>query len=459
MRKLDTIAAIATPPGEGGLSVVRLSGPDALDIASRIFRPANGRAIPSMPGYTACYGRIHAPRGASDIDEGILLVFRAPHSYTGEDVAELSCHGGRYVTQHVLRAALDAGATLAQPGEFTKRAFLAGKLSLTQAEAVADLIAAQSRQAADAALAGRDGALYRRIEAVTGSLLTIAASLAAWIDFPDEDTPAVETPVLLPQLQTALRELDALLDGFEAGRALREGVDVVIAGRPNAGKSTLMNLLAGFPRSIVTDVAGTTRDVVEESVIVGGVPLRLADTAGLRQTDDAVERIGVSLARERVARAGLVLAVFDGAQPLSDDDRLLIGATGSRPCVAVVNKSDLPPALDAAEIGALLHAPAVTVSAKEGMGADALEAAIAQVLRVSALDPSAGILAGERQRACAVRARDALAEAAAALESGATLDAVGVSLDGAIESLLELSGRRVSDEVVDQVFSLFCVGK
>lgn len=459
---MSTIAAIATPLGEGGLSVIRISGEDALAIAAKVFSPLKKRSIASMHGYTACYGHVHFPvKGglfSDDIDEAVLLVFRAPHSYTGEDVVELSCHGGVFITKQLLRAVLEAGAELAQPGEFTKRAFLSGKLSLTQAEAVADIISAQSKQAADAAFAVKEGALYARIEGITAGLMGVAAQLAAWIDFPEEDTPAVETAVLLPTLMGWQGELAALLSGYDTGRILREGVDTVIVGRPNVGKSTLMNLLAGFPRSIVTDVAGTTRDIVEESVLVAGVRLRLADTAGLRDTADTVESIGVAMAKQRLDRAGLILAVFDGSERLSDDDRSLLDSIGERPCIAIVNKSDLPMLLDTAYIEERCPT-VVTLSAREGTNTAALTNAVAEVLRIAKLDTSAGILANERQRTCAVRASEYLADAISSLAAGFSLDAVSVSVDVAMDALLELSGKRISAEIVDEVFARFCVGK
>lgn len=453
---MSAIAAIATPTGAGGLSVVRISGDSALAVASCIFVPASGRTVASMKGYSACYGRVRDREGR-DIDEAVLLIFRAPHSYTGEDTAEISCHGGRYVTESVLRAALDAGAAPASAGEFTKRAFLAGKLSLTQAEAIADLIAAQGRQAADAALAARDGALAARLAGMTEELLAIAAEITAWVDFPEEDTPAVSKEALLPALVSVSEGLQELLKSYDAGRILREGVDAVIVGKPNVGKSTLMNLLAGHTRSIVTPVPGTTRDIVEESILVGGVPLRLADTAGLRDTEDEVEGIGVRLARERLARAGLLLVVLDGSEPLTQEDRALLEQARERPSVVVINKADLEQKLPRES---LCDFPdAVYVSAREGQGAELLHAAIARVLHVAGLDPKAAMLSNERQRSCAVRAYDALHSAAATLREGFSLDAVNIDLDDALDALLELAGKRVSEEVVNEVFSRFCVGK
>ena len=341
----DTIAAVATPNAVGGISVVRISGPDALAVADRIFRTVSGRPLASYKGYTAAYG--HILRDGETLDDGIATVFKAPHSYTGEDVVEISCHGGLLVTRDVLRAALREGARLAGPGEFTRRAFLNGKLSLTQAEAVADLIGASSEQSVRAARSAMDGALYRKIHGITEDLLGVSAHLAAYIDYPEEDVEEVTGPELLEKCRESLSALRSLLQNFDRGRLMREGVDTVIVGKPNVGKSTLMNLLSGCDRSIVTDIPGTTRDIVEETVNLGDVVLRLADTAGIRDTENLVERIGVDIALGRLQKAELAIAVFDLSEPLSAEDGRILQELSEReiPTVAVLNKNDLPAGL------------------------------------------------------------------------------------------------------------------
>lgn len=453
----DTIAAIATPAAPAGLGVIRLSGPDAIPVAGRVFRPLHAdRALERLAGYTAAYG--HAADGDGDIDDCVALVFRAPRSYTGEDVVELSCHGGMYLLQRVLRACLDAGARPAGPGEFTRRAFVNGKMDLTQAESVMELIAANGRLAARTALAAREGGIYRRLEQVKESLLGAAAQFGAYIDYPDDDIPELEPAVLEATIREAAAAVTALLDTFDAGRVLREGIDTVIVGSPNVGKSTLMNRLAGCERSIVTDVAGTTRDVVEETVRLGDVVLRLADTAGIRQTGDVVETVGVEKARSRMRQAALVLAVFDGSRPLTEDDRVLAREAAGAASIAIVNKEDKPLLTDKDWLEKTFDR-VVTLSAKQGDGIDRLTRAVAEVTGVQRLDDSQPVLATERQRQCAARCLTCLEEALDALTGGMTLDAVAVSVDSAIAALLELTGERTTEAVVEQVFARFCVGK
>lgn len=452
-----TIAAISTAQAPGGIGIVRISGPGAFEVADRVFRAKSGGRLAGCRGYTAKLGGAFAGSGEK-LDDVVALVFRGPKSYTGEDVVELSCHGGLYITRRLLREVLAAGAVLAGPGEFTRRAYLNGKLDLAQAESVMQRIGASGEQAARAAQAVGDGALSRKIGAIREDLKGTAAHLAVWADFPDEGVPEVENEALLGKLRGYTAQLGDLLAGFEQGAVFREGVDTVICGRPNAGKSTLMNLLAGCTRSIVTQYPGTTRDIVEESVLVGGVPLRLADTAGLRETEDPVEKIGVEAARKRIGAAQLVLAVFDSSQPLVGEDYRLMEEIQGLRTIAIMNKTDLPSVGDREKIeGAFTHI--AYISAATGQGLGELEEQIAQVLGTKGFNPADGILTTERQRADVCRAKEALEEAAAALSMGLTLDAVTVCVEDALTALYALTGLHVSDEVVDEVFSKFCVGK
>lgn len=451
-----TIAAISTAQAPGGIGIIRISGPESREISDRVFRGAHGKTLKDASGYTALYGYIYDQE--QKIDEAVALVFAAPASFTGEDVVELSCHGGLYVMRRVLALVFAAGAVPAAAGEFTRRAFLNGKIGLTEAESVMQLISAQGEQASRAAMAGHEGALEKRIQKIRDDLIGASSHLCAWADYPEDDIPQVDDEVLKTTLLSAKGEVDILLSQFDAGKAIREGVNTVIAGRPNVGKSTLMNLLSGCERSIVTQYAGTTRDVVEDTVLLGDVLLNLADTAGIHSTEDPVEQIGVIRARDKVKSAQLILAVFDSSQELNEQDYELMDAIQTIPAIAVINKSDLPPKIDKQYID-LNFKQIVYISALSGEGLQELKSAVAEVLKTAELNPADGILFTERQRDAARRAGECVEEALNALISGVTLDAVTVSIDGAISALLELTGERATEAVVDSVFSHFCVGK
>ncbi|HIW53588.1 MAG TPA: tRNA uridine-5-carboxymethylaminomethyl(34) synthesis GTPase MnmE [Candidatus Ruthenibacterium merdigallinarum] len=453
----STVAAIATPPGKGGIAVVRISGPQAYRVASAVFRPADPKkSLEKAKGYTALFG--HFILDGAVADEVVALCFRAPRSYTGEDVVELSCHGGSAVSELLLRACLCAGAQPAGPGEFTKRAFLSGRISLTQAEAVMDLIGATGRQAAAAAAASMEGALYKKIEGVRAKLVALAGHLAAFIDYPEEDVPDLSAKALAATVRECLDAMETLIAGYGTGEMLRRGVRTAIVGSPNVGKSTLMNLLAGFERAIVTPVAGTTRDVVETELSLGGVRLHLADTAGIRQTSDVVEAEGIRRSYAQLERAGLVLAVFDASRKTQPEDEDLARRCAGRPALAILNKSDLAKNFDETRI-APYFSKIISISAKDVDFLPVVENAVSEILGTAHADPDALLLANERQLTAARRAADALADALAVLDGGYTLDAAGVCVDDALEALYELTGESASADVIDNVFANFCVGK
>ncbi len=460
MQQSTTIAAIATPPGEGGIAVVRLSGPEAHAVADRVFRPmASNKSIASAQGYTALLG--HFLIGQKQADETLALVFRAPRSYTGEDVVELSCHGGPAVVRSLLDACLAAGAVMAGPGEFTRRAFLNGKLSLTQAEAVMDLVKADNTAAAAAATAAMAGALWRGVQAMCEKLLALSGHIAAWIDYPEEEVPALQDAALMDTLTHIESELARLVTDYDKGAAVRRGVPTVLVGSPNVGKSTLLNLLSGADKAIVTPVAGTTRDVVEDTVRLGDVTLLLADTAGLHDTADVVEQEGIRRSRARMETAALVLAVFDASRPLTEEDLQLSAslAKGPKPAIFLVNKCDLPAQWQPAELPGADTVPVLTLAAADPASRPALEQAILQRLQLDRFDPDAALLANRRQLECARAALEAIRAALHARALGLDLDAVGVCIQDALTSLYRLTGQQVSDAVVDEVFSRFCVGK
>ncbi|MBQ1992383.1 MAG: tRNA uridine-5-carboxymethylaminomethyl(34) synthesis GTPase MnmE [Clostridia bacterium] len=452
----NTIAAISTANGPGGIGVIRISGESAFDIGDKIFKNINGKKISEMNGYTAAYGNVYD--NDEKIDEAVATVFRAPHSYTGENVLELSCHGGMYVTKQVLRAVINAGAQPAQAGEFTQRAFLNGKMDLSEAEAVMDIISAKGKTEARTALACREGKISKEIFKINDILVNSAGHLSAWADYPEEDIPQVDNDNLKNNLTNAKELVENLLKNYDAGMVLKKGVDTIIVGKPNVGKSTLMNQLTGYEKSIVTNIPGTTRDIIEETVVLGDVTLNLSDTAGLRDTDNIVEQIGVEKARQRMETSGLILAVFDATQELNDEDVNLLKTISDLPSVAIINKTDKEAVLDVELIKSQVK-NLVFISAKNGDGINELVKAVEKITGTADFDPSVATLATERQRDCAVRALEAINEAIYSLEIGLTLDATTVSLEDAIQSILEITGERASEVIVHNVFSKFCVGK
>ena len=455
---MSTIAAIATAQAAAGLGTVRISGENALTIGDSVFSALSGKKLSELNGYSALYGKVY--HGKTPIDDAVALVFRAPKSYTGEDVVELSCHGGLYIMQRVLRAVFEAGAVPAEAGEFTKRAFLNGKMDLNEAEAVMSLISASGEEARAATLNALDGALSREITACRDELARTAAFMAAWVDYPDDEIEELSDEQMLLTLTNAKKTLEKLLGGFDAGKAILDGVDTAIVGRPNVGKSTLLNALSGTNRAIVTSVAGTTRDVLEETVRVGNVTLRLADTAGIRtETDDEIEKIGVSRARERFDRATLVLMVLDAQVALSQDDTELLKMCSAKNCVVVINKTDGEKLLEIGELKKHTDKTIVEISAKENTGMQELVKAIEEVIGTAGFDPSAPLITTERQRICVKKAVDSIDEALEGLALGITPDAINVCIDCAIENLSALTGERATETVVNEVFKNFCVGK
>lgn len=453
---MSTIAAISTAQGQGGIGVIRVSGEDSFTIVDKIFKSVSGKKIMDIKGYTALFGHIY--NNEEVLDEAVVLKYVAPKSFTGENVVEISCHGGMYVTKEVLNAVIMSGASLAEPGEFTKRAYLNGKMDLTEAESVMDIISAKSKSAARAALFVKDGALFKKSQQVKQLLLDKAAHLSAWADYPEEDIPEVTEDSIMEAVEESISILEKLLSTYDMGQVVKEGIDTVIVGRPNAGKSTLMNLLVGREKSIVTNIAGTTRDVVEDTVLVGNVMLKLSDTAGIRDTDNEIEKIGVQKTFDKINGAGLVIALFDNNEELNSEDIDLINKIKDMPCIAVINKIDLEDKVDKKYITNNIE-NVVYISAKQQDNIDELKNMIEKIAGTEDFDPSAGIVANERQKNAIRNAVNSLYEAKESLAMGMTMDAITVSLQETIDYLLELTGEKAGEEIVDSVFHNFCVGK
>jgi tRNA modification GTPase len=453
----DPIAAISTPLGEGGLAVVRVSGKGALAVAERCFRPLGRRSVrPSeAPTHTVQYGRILL--NGRPVDEVLLTVLKAPRSYTGEDTAEISCHGGLLPARLVLEALLAAGARPAEPGEFTRRAFLNGRLDLAQAEAVADVIHARTELALAAAQQQLAGALSRRVREARDRLLHVLAHVEAHLDFPEEDIAPDTATQLRVRLDAALADMDALLRTAREGRLLRRGIRVALIGRANAGKSSLLNRLLDHDRAIVAPTPGTTRDTITETANLRGLPVVLTDTAGLRAAGDAVEREGIRRSEAALAEADLVLHVLDAAEPLAPEDRERLAVPPAKPWILVRNKTDLPARL---ELPADLAVRMVDTSCVTGAGIETLKDAIKDaVWRGETRADMTEVMINARHQDALQRARAAVRLALDALTRGESLDLVAPDLHAAVNALGEITGQTTTEDLLDAIFSRFCIGK
>ncbi|MDN5346574.1 MAG: tRNA modification GTPase [Clostridia bacterium] len=455
----DTIAAIATPLGEGGIGIVRLSGPKAVEIAREIFRPRTPKDLTKVPNFTLHLGEILDVNGKV-IDEVLLSIMRGPRSYTAEDVIEINCHGGPYVLREVLRTVLAKGARLAEPGEFTRRAFLNGRIDLVQAEAVIEIIRAKSRTGLKAALDQLGGELSKEIERLGQALLAVMAQVEASIDFPEEvDFSGSE---IFNSVKKALGGVEALLAKWDEGRLIREGLRLAIVGRPNVGKSSLLNALLQEERAIVSDIPGTTRDTIEEILRIGGIMCRVVDTAGLRETEDSLERVGVERTKREIARADLLLIVIDVAAGVQEGDRDIIDGVGDKPAVIVANKVDLIEKIPYKEVEDFAGGrPWVAISAQNGRGIDELRKKIGEVAMNSQPLPKEDelILLRERHRDALERCRGHLLDFIKGWEENIPLDLVAIDLRAAWQALGEITGQTTTEDLLDKIFSDFCIGK
>jgi tRNA modification GTPase len=457
----DTIAAIATALGESSVGIVRMSGPGTRAIAHRMFRSPSRLAKDLGDARSLLYGYLIHPLTGLQIDEVVMLWMPGPHSYTAEDIVELQVHGGTRVVQDVLEAVLQAGARLAEPGEFTKRAFLNGRIDLSQAEAVIDLIRAKTDLASRSALSQVKGHLSEVIRSLRSQLIALQAQVEVTIDYPEHDVEAVACAKVIEVGQEILHTVERLIDGARVGQILREGILTTIAGRPNVGKSSLLNALLRRERAIVTDIPGTTRDVLEEYVNVRGIPFRLVDTAGIRETVDVVERIGVERSREMVSDAELVLLVFNQDEDLTQEDRDLLAATRGVPRLIILNKADLAGRLDIQSLREMAPSDKfISISAKQSEGLGELEDAMAdRVLGGQVTSTEASYMTNARQTSLLREARADLDLAIEAAQVGATLDIIAVQLQAAYASMGLVIGEEAGEDLLDEIFSKFCLGK
>lgn len=461
MKLLDTIAAVSTPYGKGGVAMIRISGDEAFSIADKVFKCASGLALSDVPHGKMAYGEIFMAGEAVSVDDGMAVRFCAPHSFTGEDTVEITCHGGILVTRKVLAAVLSAGARHAEAGEFTRRAYISGKMKLTQAEALGDLLEADSETRLTLARNGMRGNLARAASDIYVSLRDVMTSMYAAIDFPDEDLAQMSRAEISDALRQAIENIRKLMNTYRTGRAVNEGIPTVICGRANAGKSSVYNRILGYEAAIVTDIEGTTRDVLREKATLGSTTLLLCDTAGLRQTDDVVENIGIERTLGALDEAELVLAVFDASAPLNDEDVALVSRikASGKTAIALLNKTDK---LDdvAFNIDKSAFVSVVNVSALSGDGFDDLARAVDDLYIDGALDISSdAVVTGARQYASLSSASEALEQSIADLDSELPLDLVSVGLESAMSALGEVDGRQIGEEIVAEIFSKFCVGK
>ncbi|WP_155287564.1 tRNA uridine-5-carboxymethylaminomethyl(34) synthesis GTPase MnmE [Lacticaseibacillus zhaodongensis] len=454
----ETITAISTPPGEGAISIVRLSGDDAVAIANKVFR---GKDLRKVPTHTINYGHIVDPENKRVVDEVMVSVMRAPKTFTREDVVEINTHGGIVATQHVLQLVIGAGARMAEPGEFTKRAFLNGRIDLTEAESVMDIIRAKTDRAEQVAVDQLGGSLRKLIDKLRKDILDTLAQVEVNIDYPEYDTEQMTAKAMRDAATDASARLQELLATAQSGSILREGLATAIVGRPNVGKSSLLNYMMHEDKAIVTNVPGTTRDVLEEYVSVRGVPLRLVDTAGIHDTDDVVERIGVARSRKALTAADLVLLVLDASEPLTDEDKELLEATKNKKRIVVLNKQDLPAKITARELATYLEpSELINTSIKTAEGLDELESRIAKLF-FGGIENSQNnvIVSNARQAGLMRQAQTSLKSVLDGLDAGMPLDLVQIDMTAAWNKLGEITGEAAPDELINQLFSQFCLGK
>ena len=456
MKQGDTISAIATATGNAGIGIIRISGENALRVADKIFVALNHKTLAESSGGKIIFGHVTAS-GGEIIDEAIVLVMRAPKSYTKEDVVEIQCHGGTVALRSVLARTFEEGARPAERGEFTKRAFLNGRIDLSQAQAVLDVIQAKTSAALSVAQNQLAGKTSKKIRRLRSEILEIVAHIEALIDFPEEDIPSAELDKIDEKISLQLEEIQDMLKNQHGGKILREGLETAIVGKPNVGKSRLLNFLTESERAIVTDIPGTTRDSIEEFINIRGIPLKIIDTAGIRNSDNPVEKIGIDRARECAENAELILALFDGSRPLDAEDEEIFNLIKSKNAIVLLTKSDLPQVIDREKIKTRCDKKILSISAKIGNGIEKLFDTIIKFTGI--IDTEPVFIRDEREADILRRAAKNLEEAQTTVKAGIGIDFISIDLRAALELLSELTGESVSEDILNEIFSKFCIGK
>lgn len=459
MKEFDTICGIATPLGEGGISIIRVSGSDSLKIINKIFKGKNASDILEMKSYTMRYGHICDINSKFEIDEVIISYMKGPRSFTAEDVVEVNCHGGVVSTGRVLEEIIKAGARIAEPGEFTKRAFLNGRIDLSQAEAVMDIIRAKTDLSMKSAIMQSNGALSKEIGKLREYMLNTLALIEYSVDFTEDDEEPDETiPIRVQeQLTIAIKDINKLLEGANEGRIIRDGLKLAIIGKPNVGKSSLLNCLLKEKRAIVTDIPGTTRDIIEEFISLDGIPVKITDTAGIRETEDEVEKIGVERSREKIDEADLIVLMLDSSCPLESEDREIIDKVKDKKYVVLMNKNDLEKKISDEDIKDLKNV--IYISAKTGFGIDELKEKVKELFFNGEVDSESMIISNNRHKQALYRALENCQEALDRVKSNEYLDLISIYVTSALKALGEITGSELEEDLINKIFSEFCVGK
>lgn len=460
MKEFDTIAAISTALGNNGISIIRVSGEKALSIVNRIFQPVNGRQILDMRTYTMRYGNIISIEDKSTIDEVIISYMKGPKSFTGEDVVEINCHGGVYPTKAVLEEVLKSGARMAEPGEFSKRAFLNGRIDLSQAEAVMDIINSKTELSMKSAVEQSKGRISREIMKLRDELLEMIAHIEATVDYPEDDLEEMTGEKVTKDVEKIIKEIELLIETADEGKILREGISTVIVGKPNVGKSSLLNALLSEKRAIVTDVPGTTRDVIEEYINIQGIPIKIIDTAGIRETEDEVEKIGVIKSKEKLDEADLIIFMLDSSRPIDNEDMEIINYIKDKRCILLLNKVDLNNNINEDDFKNIIKSQyIIRFSAISGIGLDKLKNAIRDLFFKGEINSKEIIITNSRHKDVLIKARKSCLSAIEALKNTSAIDLASIDLRNAWMSLGEISGETLKEDLIDKIFENFCLGK